>query len=99
MLFDWFDAKEASTFGISMADFFAQRVPPASIPAADKKPLKRAVEVIAKLHAQAEQFGGSHKLNIYKKAKLANDFQWKLFQLGYDKKIVEELTKELLGKL
>jgi hypothetical protein len=36
---------------------------------------------------------------MYKKAKLANAFQWRLFDLGYDKRIVEELTKELLRSL
>jgi len=36
---------------------------------------------------------------LYKKAKLANPFQWRLFDLGYDKRIVEELTKELLRSL
>lgn len=99
MIFNWFDAREASKFGTEMAEYFAQRIPPESIPANDKKPLRRAAEVISKLHAQAERFRMEHKLNIFKKAKLANAFQWKLFDLGYDKKIVEELTKELLRYL
>lgn len=96
MLFEWFDTKDARQFGVSMAEFFAQRVPPESIPATETKPLKKAAEVISKLHAQVERFRMDHKLNIFKKAKLANAFQWKLFDLGYDKRIVEELTKELL---
>jgi len=99
MLFGWFDVKEAKQFGLSMAEYFAQRVPPESIPATEKKPLKRAAEVISKLQTQAQQFRLDNKLNIYKKAKLANEFQWKLFDLGYDKRIVEELTKELLRYL
>jgi len=99
MVFEWFNGKEASEFGISMAEFLAQRIPPESIPATDKKPLRKAVEVISSLHAQATRFRSNHKLNIYKKAKLANEFQWKLFALGYDKHIVEELTKELLRNL
>jgi len=99
MFFKWLDAREASQFGISMAEYFAQRVPLESIPATEKKPLRKAVEVILKLHEQAARFGMEHKLNIYKKAKLANALQWKLFDLGYDKRIVEELTKELLSSL
>ncbi|HEX8961574.1 MAG TPA: hypothetical protein VF801_01115 [Rhodocyclaceae bacterium] len=79
-----------------MAEFFAQRVPPESIPATEEKPLRKATEVVAKLRMQAQTFRFGHKLNIYKKAKLANAFQWKLFDLGYHKKVVEELTKELL---
>lgn len=96
MLFKWFDAKDASQFGYSMAEFFAQRVPPESIPASEKKPLKKVAEAVSKLHVQAKSFRMDHKLNMFKKAKLANAFQWRLFDLGYDKRIVEELTKELL---
>jgi hypothetical protein len=54
---------------------------------------------IARLHVQVQQFSASHQLNMYKKAKLANAFQWKLFDLGYDKSIVQELTKDLLRYL
>ena len=99
MLLNWFNAKEAKQFGLSMAEFFAQRVPPESIPATEKKPLQRAAEVVNKLHVQAQNFRASNKLNMYKKSALANEFQWKLFDLGYDKRIVEELTRELLRYL
>jgi hypothetical protein len=99
MLFDWLDTREASQFGISMAEFFAQRLQPESIPATEKKSLKRAIEVLSKVQSQAVRFRTDHKLNIFKKSKLANEFQWKLFDLGYDKEIVEELTKELLRYL
>ena len=39
MLFSWFDGREANQFGLSMADFFAKRIPPEAIPATEKKPL------------------------------------------------------------
>jgi hypothetical protein len=99
MLLDWFDSREASQFGLELAEFFAQRIPPESIPSAEKKPLRKAGEVLDKLQLQVQRFGAKHKLNMYKKAKLANAFQWRLFDLGYDKLIVEELTKELLRHL
>jgi hypothetical protein len=99
MLFAWFDGREANEFGLSLAEFFAKRVPPESIPATEKKPLQKAGEVISKLNDQVQRFRAEHKLNMYKKAKLANAFQWKLFDLGYDKVIVQELTKELLRAL
>lgn len=99
MLFKWFDATEARDFGHSLAEFFAKRVPADSIPASGKKQLAKAFEVIGKLHAQIRQFRSEHNLNMYQKAKLANAFQWKLLELGYDKTIVPELTKELLRGL
>ena len=42
MLFGWFDGREASQFGLSMADFFATTIPPEAIPATEKKPLRKA---------------------------------------------------------
>lgn len=99
MLFKWFDANDAIQFGLSMAEFFAQRVPPESIPATEKKSLQKVAKVVSRLHVQAKTFRLNHKLNVFKKAKLANAFQWRLFDLGYDKTIIEELTKELLRHL
>lgn len=99
MLFKWFDATEARDFGLSLAEFFAKRIPAASIPASGKRQLEKAFEVIAKLHTQIRQFRIDHKMNMYQKAKLANAFQWKLIDLGYDKAIVQELAKELLRGL
>jgi hypothetical protein len=99
ILFKWFDGKEASEFGLFMADFFANRVPVTSVPAPDKKSLQKVTEVVAKLHTQSSRFRVDHKLNIYKRAKLTNAFQWRLFDLGYDRTAVEELTRELLRSL
>jgi DNA-directed RNA polymerase specialized sigma subunit len=99
MLFDWFDGRKADQFGLEMAEYFAKRIPASSIPASETKPLRRAGEVISSLHQQLQRFRAENKLNIYTKAKLANAFQWKLFDLGYNKMIVEELTKELLRSL
>ncbi len=95
-MFSWFSAQRSVQFGLELAQFFADRVPPESIPAMEKKPLRHALEVIQKMHRKVAEFKNTEKLNIYKKAKLANAFQWKLFDLGYNKHIVEELTKELL---
>ena len=88
MLFDWFDAREATRFGDSLADFVAERIP-------SKSP-KKAPEALAKLFAQIERFKQSNKLNMYKKAKLANAFKWKLIDCGYTDEFIEEMTKEVL---
>jgi hypothetical protein len=98
-MFSWLNAREASQFGHSLADFFAQRVPPEAIPATEKKPLRKTGEVIAKMHTKLIDYRSSHKLNVYQKARLANAFQWRLFDLGYDKVIVQEIAKELLRVL
>jgi hypothetical protein len=96
MIFDLFDAREASQFGLTLAEFIAQRIPASS----DKpKSGKKQQEIFQKAGAQIAQFKSKHKLNVYTKAKLANAFKWKLLDLGYDKALVDELTKELLVAL
>lgn len=99
MLFKWFDAREAGKFGVTLAEFFAQRVPPQAFPSTDKKALKKSAETVVKMQDQIRRFRAEHDLNMFKKAKLANEFQWKLFSLGYDKKRVEELARELMRAL
>ncbi|MBI4986878.1 MAG: hypothetical protein HZC24_16420 [Rhodocyclales bacterium] len=88
MVFDWFKAREVTEFGAFLADFLAERIP-------TKSP-KKAPEALAKLFAHVERFKESHKLNMYKKAKLANAFKWKLIDHGYANEFIEEMTKELL---
>ena len=88
MVFDWFKARDVTEFGVTLADFLAERIP-------SKSP-KKAPEALAKLFAQVERFKESHKLNMYKKAKLANAFKWRLIDHGYTDEFIEEMTKELL---
>lgn len=88
MIFDWFKAREVTEFGVKLADFLAERIP-------NKSP-KKAPDALAKLFAQIEVFKQSHKLNMYKKAKLGNAFKWRLIDHGYTDEFIEEMTKELL---
>jgi len=43
--------------------------------------------------------GDQNRLGIYKKAKLANVFKWKLSELGYSADFVDRATKELATRL
>lgn len=88
MVFGWFNTREVTEFGESLAGFVAERIP-------NKSP-KKAPEALSKLFAQVARFKESHKLNMYKKAKLANAFRWKLIDHGYTEEFAEEMAKELL---
>jgi hypothetical protein len=98
-MFKWFDASQATELGHSLATFLVERVPAQSFPAGDRKALGKALEVVAKMQSQIDRFRASHTLNMYQKAKMANAFQWKLFELGYDKAAVAEVAKELVRRL
>ena len=92
MKIEWFDATEATRFGDSLADFFIERIP--LLPSEKGKPRKldKQFGVVDKMFVQIEQFKACHKLNVYKKAKLAGAFKEKLTDAGYDSKFVDEVT-------
>lgn len=96
-MFNWFDARDAHKFGISLAEFFMERIP-LEMPNKKIKSLEKKQEVLNTLFSQIPPFKMKHKLNIYKKAKLGNAFKWRLLDANYDPALVDELTKELLLK-
>jgi hypothetical protein len=91
MTIEWFDAAKAVQFGASLADFFIDRIP-LSPEKKKAKNLDKQFEVVDKLYVRVEQFKANNKLNLYKKAKLADAFKSKLIDAGYDSKLVDEVT-------
>ena len=96
-MFSWLDARDAQKFGISLAEFFMERIP-LEMPNKKIKSLAKKQEVLDTMFSQIQQFKMKHKLNLYKKAKLGNAFKWKLLDADYDPALVDELTKVLLLK-
>lgn len=98
MLFSWFDAREAIAFGSSAADFLAERLVPEKLDrqGSAAKVAKKQQDALVKLHAQVKTFKAGHALNIYKKAKLANTFKWRLLEKGFPEASADRITKELL---
>jgi len=94
-MFSWFDASEAQQFGTTLADFFIERIPAEDSGKKEKSAAKKQ-EVINKMLLQIEIFKVNHKLNIYKKAKLANAFKWRLLDAKYPSDFIDELTKIVL---
>jgi hypothetical protein len=98
MVLSWLNAKEAEQFGVSLAQFFIQRIP-IEDPNKKNKSMAKKREVLDKMLLQITLFKMNHNLNIYKKAKLGNAFKWELRNAGYNAKFVDELTKVLATKL
>ena len=94
-MFSWLDASEAQKFGTTLAEFFIERVP-ADNSGKKEKSLAKQQEIIKKMLLQVEIFKVNNKLNLYKKAKLANSFKWKLLDAKFDSELVDELTKTIL---
>lgn len=95
MLLKWFNAREAKEFGVSLAKFYMERVPPNT--ADTKKSNEKQQEVLKKILRQMDAYNSTYKLNIYKKAQLGNRFKWTLIQGGYEPKFVDKLTQLLMA--
>lgn len=94
-----FDTKEIEEFAKSLADDFGRRFPPASEARTDKGAPRQVEIIVEGLSARAIRFREDRKLGLYRKAKLANVFRWRLTELGYSKPFVERITKAVATRL
>jgi hypothetical protein len=99
MLLKWFNAHEAVEVGNALADQFIPQT--ASAPAKGPKTAKPGREdaVLREFLQRIDRDARPLQLNIYKRAKLANTFKWKLLQNGVEPVLVDELTRMLLLRL
>jgi len=97
-LFDWFSAREAQAFGKELAAFLVGEL------RADLKPLnakqtKKAEKAMVKAARKVEDFRAGHRLNFYKKSKLANTFLWELKESGWPPEVANQMTDWLTMRL
>lgn len=100
MLLNWFNAHQAVEVGNALADQFV--LPKDSAPTAKRRKKGRPGEPDAELQRFVQRIDSEARplrLNIYKRAKLANTFKWKLLQNGMEPDVVDELTRFLLVRL
>ena len=95
MALKWFDTSHVDAFSASLVKLFAARFPASEF----SQPGKRQEERFRKLHAlmvsEMLRFLRENKLNVYLKARLANQFKWSLKEAGYPDAFIDELAYEL----
>jgi tetratricopeptide (TPR) repeat protein len=90
MIFEWFNARDATSVGSALADSLlvngtsAQDVRPAEL----KRLMQRATRDAQPL-----------RLNVYKRAKLLGSFKWRLIERGVAQQRADELTHLLLVQI
>ena len=94
-----FDTQELEQFAVALAADFGRRFPPASEARTDPGAQRQMKIILDGLAARAVRYRTQHKLGLYKKAKLANVFKWKLKELGYSPEFVDRATKEIATRL
>ena len=97
-LFDWFRAAEAEAFGKELAVFLAGELKGDFRPL-DAKAGKKAEKTMARAARKVQDFRTAHRLNVYKKSKLANAFLWELKEAGWPPELANQLTDWLTMRL
>lgn len=98
-LLKFLDTSELEEFATGLAGDLGRRFPPTSEARTDPGAKHQIKVILEGLAARAVRYHQEHKLGIYKKAKLANVFKWKLSELGYSADFVDRATKELATRL
>jgi len=94
MFIDWFNTKEVTLLAIKLANDLSAELEK------NKKNHKKSSEhhakTLQKIYGELNQYQQKNKLNFLKKSKLANEFRWRLIEIGHPKDFVDSTTKELL---
>lgn len=97
-MFDWFSTSRSQAFAKELAGQFLQELN-TSATRNDAKFSVKAEKVLGRLDARVRTFAASERMNVYKRAKLANTFLWTLKDGGcpddYAQKATEWLTFRL----
>jgi len=97
MWLDWFNSRIATDVGNSLADHFMA----ATTATKERRPSRPAdrAQAIQSLLARVDSEARPLRLGVFRKAKLANSFKWRLLDRGTDPALVDELTRMLLLRL
>lgn len=95
-----FTNPEQKEFAETLAREFISSFPPGLAKHIEnKKNQIKFRKTINKLGNMAREYRKAAKLGIYGKAKIGNTFMWLLKEQGYDEKLVESITNDLLHVL
>jgi poly(A) polymerase Pap1 len=98
MLFNWLDTKEAALKGVKLAENLSTELNKKNNKNI-KKEMDSQARALQNTFILADQFKRKSSPNFYQKSKLANEFKWRLLELGHDKDLVDALTKELVLRM
>ena len=102
-LFFWKNNDKVDAFGVALAEDLFSHVQPDVAKmhftggGADNKKKQRKIE--QRLHAlvgQMQQFGSTHSLGVYGKARLQKSFSDRLLELGYDEAVTYKLVETIV---
>jgi len=101
MLLKWLKASEATEVGAALADDVILQNPCGVTPNKDVRPGQERdlQKFLQKFLQQVDRDARPLQLNVFKRAKLANTFKWRLLEKGVERQVVNELTQALVLRL
>jgi len=93
---EWFSTQEVDELAAAIAAELVKRVPPSALEIRTKKAAERLRNTHDAIFARAGKYARTHQLNVYKRARLGNQFQWALKEAGYPPEFVEAWTYALV---
>jgi hypothetical protein len=97
MILKLFSRGKVDEFAKILAQDIAKRYPPAIANNPEQMvSQKRLTAILQEAFTRAAQFRNEHKLGWIRRARLVNEFQWELKEIGYEKKFVDLATEGLL---
>jgi hypothetical protein len=97
-MFSWFSSSESVRFGKDLAGFVLGELS-GSMAKADAKFTAKAEKALVRADQRVQEFKDRERLNVYKKAKLANAFLWTLRDSGCSDEYANQLTDWLSVRL
>ena len=97
-MFNWFSSGESQRFGKELAMFILAELSGSADRRADKFTAK-AEKVLVTAEKRVRDFKSTERMNVYKKAKLANAFLWTLVDKGCARDYADQLTDWLSMRL
>jgi hypothetical protein len=92
---NWFATREVDELAAAIAAELVKRVPPGALESRTRKAAERLRNTHDAIFARAGKFARTHPLNVYKRARLGNQFRWALREAGYPPEFVDSWTYEL----
>lgn len=97
-MFSWFSTSESVRFGKELAAFVLEELTDAT-GKADAKFTAKAEKALQRADQRVREFKARERMNVYKKAKLANAFLWTLRDSGCSQEYADKLTDWLSVRL
>ena len=98
-MFKWFDTSPAEAFARELSAFMVAELRGTRLDSLDNKGRKKAERAMERGARKVQDFRTGHKMNFYKKSKLANAFLWSLKDAGWPESYANQMTDWLTLRL